>query len=106
VPADTVEKSSHDTELETEITNEMARVGPRQGNRKFPYDESLDESAKLIAEEPVEIEAEVPAEENQSVERIEGAIVLDHPCLMSNNYKCSRSKSSHERPNAARPSPR
>ena len=57
--------------LETEITNEMARVGPRQGNRKLPYDESLDESAKLIAEEPVEIEAEVPAEENQSVERID-----------------------------------
>jgi hypothetical protein len=55
----------------------MAGVGPRQGNWKLPYDESLDESAKLSAEEPVEIEAEVPAEENQSVERIDGPPMFD-----------------------------
>ncbi len=32
------------------------------------YDESLDEPGKLIADEPVEIEREVPAEENEPVE--------------------------------------
>jgi hypothetical protein len=41
------------------------------GTQRTRPSSSLDESAKLIAEEPVEIEAEVPAEENQSVERID-----------------------------------
>ncbi len=44
---------------------------PRRRQRHYSYNESLDEPAKLIADEPVEVEEEAPAEENESVERIE-----------------------------------
>lgn len=42
--------------------------GPKTKEKHYSYDESVDEDAKLIDAEPVEIEAEVPAEENESVE--------------------------------------
>jgi hypothetical protein len=45
-------------------------VVPRR-QRHYSYNESLDEPAKLIADEPVEVEEEAPAEENEPVERIE-----------------------------------
>jgi hypothetical protein len=35
------------------------------------YDESADEAAKLLTNEQVEIEAEIPAEDNQPIESIE-----------------------------------
>ncbi len=38
---------------------------------RYPYDEGVDEPGKLIEIESVEVEAEVPAEENEPVERIE-----------------------------------
>jgi hypothetical protein len=41
---------------------------PRRRQRHYSYNESLDEPAKLIADEPVEVEEEAPAEENESVE--------------------------------------
>ena len=41
------------------------------GPRKKPYDESIDEPAKLIENEPVEVERETPEEDNQSVEQVE-----------------------------------
>ena len=49
----------------------MIGVGPRQGKRMFSYDESIDELAKLIADEPVEVEEEIPATENEPVETID-----------------------------------
>lgn len=44
------------------------RAGPKTRDKHYSYDESVDESAKLIDSEPVEIEAEVPSEENEPVE--------------------------------------
>lgn len=43
-------------------------VGPKR-QKHYSYNENIDEPAKLIADEPVEIEREVPAEERESVER-------------------------------------
>jgi hypothetical protein len=48
-----------------------ARAVPKRRQRHHSYDESVDEAAKLIADEPVEVEAEVPADENEPVERVE-----------------------------------
>ena len=41
---------------------------PPKGGRRS-YDESLDEPGKLISDEPVEVERETPAQENEPVER-------------------------------------
>jgi len=46
-------------------------IVPKRRQRHYSYDESLDESAKLIADEPVEMEKEAPAEESESVETAE-----------------------------------
>jgi hypothetical protein len=45
-----------------------ACVGPTARAKHLSYDESVDEAAKLIDVEPVEVEAEVPADENEPVE--------------------------------------
>jgi hypothetical protein len=50
--------------------------GPKTRGKHFSYDESVEESAKLIIEEAVEVEAEVPAEENEPVESVDAE---DHP---------------------------
>ena len=55
---------------------EKNRAGPRKKDKHLSYDESVDEDAKLIDAEPVEVEAEVPAEEN---EPIEGTTQNDKP---------------------------
>jgi len=52
------------------IAMEIASV-PKRRQRHYSYDESLDEPGKLIADEPVEIEREIPAEENEPVEGTE-----------------------------------
>lgn len=44
---------------------------PKRSRRHYSYDESLDEPARLIADEPVEVEREAPAEENEPVEGTE-----------------------------------
>jgi hypothetical protein len=52
-------------------TGKKARTIPLKRQKHHSYDESVDEPAKLIEGEPVEVEAEVPAEENEPVERNE-----------------------------------
>ena len=52
------------------VATERAIV-PKRRQKHYSYDESLDEPGKLIADEPVEIEREVPAEENEPVEGAE-----------------------------------
>jgi len=42
-----------------------AKIGPKWRERHYSYDESVNEPAKLIEDEPVEIEEEGPAEENE-----------------------------------------
>ncbi|WOJ89718.1 hypothetical protein RZS28_18380 [Methylocapsa polymorpha] len=45
-----------------------SEAGPKKTEKHYSYDESVDEDAKLIDVEPVEIEAEVPMEENEPIE--------------------------------------
>lgn len=54
-------------------------IVPKRRQRHYPYDESLDEGAGLIANEPAEIEEETPAEESVSVERFEVNIPPETP---------------------------
>jgi hypothetical protein len=51
------------------------------GKRRLSYNEGVDEPANLIAEEPVEVEEEIPAEENESVERIDDHDRFEPPML-------------------------
>jgi hypothetical protein len=44
------------------------RGGPKEKDKHYTYNESVEETAKLIDAEPVEVEAEVPAEENEPIE--------------------------------------
>jgi hypothetical protein len=44
-------------------------VGPRQPEKRHSHNENVDEPAKLIDDEAVDIEREVPSEGNESVER-------------------------------------
>jgi hypothetical protein len=43
-------------------------AGPKQRQQHYSYDENVDEPAKLIEDEATEIEQEVPANENESIE--------------------------------------
>jgi len=49
--------------------------------RRYSYDEGVDEPGKLIEIESVEVEAEVPAEENEPVERIKTPDKPDTPAF-------------------------
>ena len=44
---------------------------PRLGSRRGSYSEQTDEAAKLLEEEPVEVERELPAEDNSAIEDTE-----------------------------------
>jgi hypothetical protein len=44
------------------------RGGPKEKDKRYTYNESVDETAKLNDAEPVEVEAEVPAEENEPID--------------------------------------
>lgn len=46
----------------------VLEAGPKARAKHLSYDESVDESPKAIDAETVEIEKEVPAEENEPVE--------------------------------------
>jgi hypothetical protein len=51
--------------------NRRRTIGPKQREKHHSYNETVDEPAKLIDTETVEIEKEAPAEDNEPVERIE-----------------------------------
>ena len=61
--------------------NETTKIGPKRRERHYSYDESVDEPAKLIEDEPVEIEQEGPVEENEPLQRIEENSNLDSPAF-------------------------
>ena len=46
-------------------------VGPRQPEKRHSHNEDVDEPAKLIDDEAVEVEREVPLDGNEPVERVE-----------------------------------
>ena len=48
-----------------------ACVVPKKRARHHSYDESVDEPARLLEQEPVEIEKETPAKEAEAIERTE-----------------------------------
>lgn len=48
-----------------------ATVVPKKRNPRHSYDENLDEPAKLIESEPVDVEAERPEVENVPVENVD-----------------------------------
>lgn len=52
------------------MMREEQGVPPRK-KRHYSYDESVDEPAKLIEDEPTDIQSGVPADGNQSVEQPE-----------------------------------
>ena len=47
------------------------RGPPRPGSRRGSYSEQTNEAPKLLEDEPVEVERELPLEENQPVEHTE-----------------------------------
>ena len=51
--------------------NRRRTIGPKQREKHHSYNETVDDPAKLIDTETVEIEKEAPAEDNEPVERIE-----------------------------------
>ena len=57
--------------METATGGQSRSVVPKRRQKHYSYDESVDEPANLIEDEPVEIEEEVPAEENEPLERID-----------------------------------
>jgi hypothetical protein len=57
--------------MEVDTVAMEREIVPKRRQKHYSYDESLDEAGKLIADEPVEIEREVPAEENEPVEGTE-----------------------------------
>lgn len=67
--------------MKTAIGGESSTMVPKRRQKHYSYDESVDESAKLIEDEPVEIEKEVPAEENEPLERIEKNNSPDTPAF-------------------------
>ena len=48
-----------------------AETPPKKRPRHYSYDESVDEPAKLLEQEAVEIEEEIPSEDTEPIERIE-----------------------------------
>jgi|BarGraIncu01122A_1022018.scaffolds.fasta_scaffold202989_2 hypothetical protein len=51
--------------------NHSSTVGPKQREKHHSYNENVDEPAKLIDDEAVEVEREVPLDGNEPVERVE-----------------------------------
>ena len=51
---------------------------PRR-QRHYSFDESLNEPAGLLADEPVELERETPTEENEPVESVEPSEPVEPP---------------------------
>jgi hypothetical protein len=56
-----------DTQMKVDSVAMERAIVPKRRQKHYSYDESVDEAGKLIADEPVEIEREVPAEENEPV---------------------------------------
>ena len=51
------------------VESQNRLFGPKQRAKHVSYNENVDEPAKLIDQEAVEIEREVPAEDSDPVER-------------------------------------
>lgn len=65
--------------MQTPSSGRKRVVGPKRRQRHYSYDENVDEAPTLIEDEPVEVEHEVPAEENASEQQIEPEDSSPHP---------------------------
>jgi hypothetical protein len=57
-----------EAQMKTVAEHEMDREIPKQRQKHHSYDEGVDEPAKLIENEAVDVEEAVPLEENEPVE--------------------------------------
>jgi hypothetical protein len=57
--------------MHTEKARTEAKTSPKKRPRHYSYDESVDEPGKLLEQEAVEIEKEVPSEDTEPIERVE-----------------------------------
>ena len=73
IESDSKEPQRQMSEVRMKVTTGgRSRSTVPKGRRKHhSYDESVNEPATLIEDEPVEIQQEVPAEENEPLETIE-----------------------------------
>jgi hypothetical protein len=67
--------------MPTAAEHHTSTVAPKQPKKHHSYNEDVDEPATLIDNEPVEIEREAPAEENDSVERTDESGKPDAPAF-------------------------
>jgi hypothetical protein len=63
---------------------EKNRAGSRKKNKHLSGDESVDEDTNLIEAEPVEVKAEIPAEENEPLCRTTSCL-LRHSGVQGKN---------------------
>ncbi len=59
----------------------IASAIPKKRQRRYSWDESVDEPAKLIELESVDVEAEAPADENELVQSVEPEEKPDTPAF-------------------------
>ncbi len=57
--------------MQTPSAGKRKQTEPKRRKRHYSYDESVNEPVKLIEDEPVDVEHEVPAEENPPEQQIE-----------------------------------
>lgn len=57
--------------MQTAAENDSGHSGPRQPGKHVSHNENVDEPAKLIDAEAVEIEREAPSEGNDPVEQVD-----------------------------------
>jgi hypothetical protein len=58
-------------EMQTPTIAKLRAAGPKRRKRHYSYDENVNEAAKLIEDEPVDVEREVPADENPPEQTVE-----------------------------------
>jgi hypothetical protein len=58
--------------MQFSTSQKRSQPGPKR-EKHYSYDESIDEAAQLLEDEPVDIEQAIPAEENEPVEHVEEA---------------------------------
>jgi hypothetical protein len=67
-PPDAEAYMSMETPMKTATSEKIRGTVPKKRQKHHSYDESVDEPAKLIEDEAVDIEEAVPLEENEPVE--------------------------------------
>lgn len=61
-------------------------AGPKQRQRYYSYDENVDQPPKLVEDEATDIEHEVPADENDSVEGQQDQGTPEPPIALSSGF--------------------